>query len=296
MALATNSAATFALAALPPFQRPKPVSSGRLAHSVRRADRSQPSSGSHIGIVSISAAAAVLGTAVDNKRSGGVPGFGKQRTMMRKAPARTQRGQQKMTQRRQALTLQPQQQDLMMTGLPVELEEYYNSFFLPMEAASSSSALEMLELAKGAVEASVTIIQGSGIPQERFLALLCDPAVRGMLIAASQLSEFSHELTVAFKDDLELLGTLRQLKHFWNLPQRELAKLLEELARHVSGSGRAACFGVFSEALEQTSRHSVPVKDLSSQLPADVQMAYLTSVARAKQGNSKAAFLYGSAS
>lgn len=250
-----------------------------------------------MGIVSISAAAAVLGTAVDSKRSGGVPGFGKQRTMMRKAPARTQRGQQKMTQRRQALTLQLQQQDLMMTGLPVELEEYFNSFYLPIEAASSNSnAIEMLELAKGAVEAGVIIIQGSGIPQERFLALLCDPAVRGMLIAASQLSEFSHELTVAFKDDLELLGTLRQLKNFWNLPQRELAKHLEELARHVSGSGRAACFGVFSEALEQSSRRSEAVKDLSSQLPADVQMAYLTSVARAKQGNSKAAFLYGSAS
>lgn len=248
-----------------------------------------------MGIVTISAAAAVLGTAVDKKRSAGLPGFGKQRTMMRKAPARTQRGQQKMTQRRQALTLQLQHQDVMMPGLPAELEECFNSFYLPIEAPSSSKALEVLELAKGAVEAGVNIIQGSGIPQERFLALLCDPAVRGMLIAASQLSEFSHELTAAFKDDLELLGILRQLKHFWNLPQRELAQLLEELARYVSGSGRAASFGVFSEALEQTSEHSVPVKELFSQLPADVQMAYLTSVARAKQGNSKAAFLYGSA-
>ncbi|CAE8581721.1 unnamed protein product [Polarella glacialis] len=76
-------------------------------------------------------------------------------------------------------------------------------------------------------------------------------------------------------DDLDLLLALKQLKYFWNLPQSQLAILLEVMARQLEGPSQAAPFQEFLRVLTQTPNHAKNIKHLNDQLPAEVKAEYL---------------------
>eukprot|EP00440_Ansanella_granifera_P073219 gb/GFBE01079453.1/.p1 GENE.gb/GFBE01079453.1/~~gb/GFBE01079453.1/.p1 ORF type:complete len:290 (+),score=69.25 gb/GFBE01079453.1/:1-870(+) len=283
----TGLGATFVLAVHDAPLRARRMERTKVAAMPQEAGASSSSTGSRGSAYGSSmgmAAAAVFGGAAAGRRR---KTSGSQRS-------------QKTAQLRQAQTLQLPQQSFAMAGLPdLQLDRLYQSYSFPskasMVAPGTGKALEVLAAARSAVEASASIVQGSGSPQERLKALLCNPAVQSMLIAASCLSEFSHEVSAAFKDDLEILSALKQLKRFWELSQVELVDCFEELARQLKGPSLASAFEAFHQALAQTSEHTSNVKDLSSQLPGDVQMAYLTTAARVRTAEANAAFKYGSA-
>ena len=48
-------------------------------------------------------------------------------------------------------------------------------------------------------------------------------------MSVSQLKVFSHEMHEAFQDDLDVLGALKQLKYFFNLPIGQLFSALSKL-------------------------------------------------------------------
>ena len=64
-------------------------------------------------------------------------------------------------------------------------------------------------------------------------AALCDSDVMSALVSISRLPVLSHEFGIVFKDDLELLNTLKQIKYFWNLPQSLLLLLTGLVLRHM---------------------------------------------------------------
>ncbi|CAE8608673.1 unnamed protein product [Polarella glacialis] len=119
------------------------------------------------------------------------------------------------------------------------------------------------------------IVQESTSPEERLLKLLSEPSVQSMLTTVSRLPVFSKEMALAFKDDLDLLLALKQLKYFWNLPQSQLAILLEVMARQLEGPSQAAPFQEFLRVLTQTPNHAKNIKHLNDQLPAEVKAEYL---------------------
>ncbi|CAE8600275.1 unnamed protein product [Polarella glacialis] len=119
------------------------------------------------------------------------------------------------------------------------------------------------------------IVKESTSPEERLLKLLSEPSVQSLLTTVSRLPVFSKEMALAFKDDLDLLLALKQLKYFWNLPQSQLAILLEVMARQLEGPSQAAPFQEFLRVLTQTPNHAKNIKHLNDQLPAEVKAEYL---------------------
>ncbi|CAE8713443.1 unnamed protein product [Polarella glacialis] len=96
-----------------------------------------------------------------------------------------------------------------------------------------------------------------------------------MLTTVSRLPVFSKEMALAFKDDLDLLLAMKQLKYFWNLPQSQLAILLEQMARQLEGPSQAAPFQEFLRVLTQTPNHAKNIKHLRDELPTEVKAEYL---------------------
>jgi 3-dehydroquinate synthetase len=136
-------------------------------------------------------------------------------------------------------------------------------------------APRILAAVRKAIAMASPIVQGSSSPRERLLKLLSEPSMVSMLTAVSRLPVFSHEMGIAFKDNLELLLALKQLKYFWSLPQSQLAILLEQLAQQLGGASQAAPFEDFLQALAQTPNQGQMIKHLKEELPAEAKMAYL---------------------
>jgi hypothetical protein len=95
----------------------------------------------------------------------------------------------------------------------------------------------------------------------------------------SRLPVFSKEFGLAFKDNLDLLHALKQIKYFWNLPQSQLAILMASLAQQLEGPVLAAEFEAFLAELCQSPSHLVAIKEVSKQLPADVYAKYTENAA-----------------
>merc|ERR1719171_3423989 len=86
------------------------------------------------------------------------------------------------------------------------------------------------------IAAASTIFEQSSSTEEKFKEMLADPAVMCSLIAMSRLPVFSSEFALAFKDNLELLRCLKQLKYFWSIPQSQLTILLKQIAVEIKGT------------------------------------------------------------
>ncbi|CAE8587315.1 unnamed protein product [Polarella glacialis] len=136
-------------------------------------------------------------------------------------------------------------------------------------------APRILSAVRLAIKMASPIVQESTSPEERLLKLLSEPSVQSMLTTVSRLPVFSKEMALAFKDDLDLLLALKQLKYFWNLPQSQLAILLEVMARQLEGPSQAAPFQEFLRVLTQTPNHAKNIKHLRDELPAEVKAEYL---------------------
>lgn len=133
---------------------------------------------------------------------------------------------------------------------------------------------EILSAVKGALKAMQAILQQTCAPKERLLKMLCEPKIRSMLTSVSQLPVFSFEMGSAFKDNLDLLLALKQIKYFWSIPQSQLVILFEQLAKQLSPE-MAPLLAEFGEALLQTPEHTEMIKRLRDELPAEVRSAYL---------------------
>merc|ERR1739838_1239112 len=66
--------------------------------------------------------------------------------------------------------------------------------------------------------------------------MLKEPSVMSSLISLSRLPVFSTDFALAFKDNLELLRCLKQLKYFWSIPQSQLTILLKQIAVEIKGT------------------------------------------------------------
>merc|ERR1711988_1358872 len=132
---------------------------------------------------------------------------------------------------------------------------------------------------------------GSNESEEaKMSAVLCDAEVMSALVSISRLPVFSKEFGIAFKDDLDLLHALKQIKYFWNLPQSQLAILMSQLAKQLESADVAAAFDAFTEKLCQSTSHSVAIKDVSRNLPAEVQAKYMENAAYLEDADSHAVY------
>merc|ERR1719222_1551524 len=86
---------------------------------------------------------------------------------------------------------------------------------------------------KSALKAMKGKITAEGPAEGKFNAALCDEEVMSALVSMSRLPVFSKEFGTAFRDDLDLLHALKQIKYFWNLPQSQIAILMANLARQL---------------------------------------------------------------
>merc|ERR1719343_1093329 len=132
---------------------------------------------------------------------------------------------------------------------------------------------------------------GSDEPAEaKMSAVLCDAEVMTALVSISRLPVFSKEFGLAFKDDLDLLHALKQIKYFWNLPQSQLAILMSQLAEQLESADVAAEFESFLAELCNSPSHLVTVKEVSKTFPADVHAKYMENAAYLEDADSHAVY------
>eukprot|EP00931_Biecheleriopsis_adriatica_P116692 TRINITY_DN922_c0_g1_i1.p1 TRINITY_DN922_c0_g1~~TRINITY_DN922_c0_g1_i1.p1 ORF type:complete len:713 (-),score=175.44 TRINITY_DN922_c0_g1_i1:325-2463(-) len=131
---------------------------------------------------------------------------------------------------------------------------------------------------------------GSGQPEEILKAALCDSEMMSALVSVSRLPVFSKEFGLAFKDDLDLLHAMKQVKYFWNLPQSQLTILMTSLAKQLEGPALAAEFEAFLEALCQSPSHLLAIKEVSKSLPADVHAKYMENAAYLEDADAHAVY------
>jgi 3-dehydroquinate synthase len=97
-------------------------------------------------------------------------------------------------------------------------------------------ANEILNGLHSMIAAASAVSEQSGSTEEKYKELLVQPAVMSSLISISRLPVFSSEFALAFKDNLELLRCLKQLKYFWSIPQSQLTILLKQIAVEIKGT------------------------------------------------------------
>merc|ERR1712203_729337 len=139
-------------------------------------------------------------------------------------------------------------------------------------------ASRILAAVEEAIRVAAPIVQETSSPRERLLKTLSEPSVVFMLTSISRLPVFSYEMGSAFKDNLDLLLALKQVKYFWSIPQSQLAILLEQLAKQIAGPEKAEPFKKFAQALSQTPGHTEMIKHLRDEFPAEVQKAYFIQI------------------
>jgi len=151
-------------------------------------------------------------------------------------------------------------------------------------------APQILQSMKAALTAAKAKF-GSDEPAEaKMSAVLCDAEVMSALISMSRLPVFSNEFGLAFKDDLDLLHALKQIKYFWNLPQSQLAILMSQLAKQLEIAEVAAEFESFLAELCNSPSHLITVKEVSKTLPADVHAKYMQNAAYLEDADSHAVY------
>eukprot|EP01047_Picozoa_sp_COSAG01_P019675 COSAG01_NODE_1100_length_11694_cov_24.520138_1_plen_915_part_00 len=89
------------------------------------------------------------------------------------------------------------------------------------------------------------------------VALLNSKPIRDMLIGVSRLPVFSNEMAEVFKNNLAVLGTLKQIKYFHALPKSALAILIARLAEAVMGDDDTRrIFKAFVDSVVAAARHT----------------------------------------
>jgi len=151
-------------------------------------------------------------------------------------------------------------------------------------------APKIVESMKAALKAMKGKIAAEGSAEEKLRAALCDDEVMSALVSISRLPVFSKEFGIAFKEDLDLLHALKQIKYFWNLPQSQLAILMSQLAKQLEGPDFASEFQAFTEELCQSTSHLVAIKEVSKTLPAEVHAKYMTNAAYLEDADSHAVY------
>merc|ERR1711972_1217201 len=136
-------------------------------------------------------------------------------------------------------------------------------------------ASRILAVVEEAIRMAAPIVQETSPPKERLLMVLSHPSVVSMLTSISRLPVFSYDMGSAFKDNLDLLLALKQVKYFWSIPQSQLAILLEQLAKQVAGPEAARPFEKFAQAISQTPGHTEMIKHLRDEFPEEVRNTYL---------------------
>jgi 3-dehydroquinate synthase len=114
----------------------------------------------------------------------------------------------------------------------------------------------------------------SGSVEEKYKQLLAEPDVMSSLISLSRLPVFSRDFALAFKDNLELLRSLKQLKYFWSIPQSQLTILLKQIAVEIKGatSDEAAALESFQK---ETAEMTEQVQMLARTLEGSAGEKYL---------------------
>lgn len=151
-------------------------------------------------------------------------------------------------------------------------------------------APKIVEYMKSALKAMKGKISSEGSAEAQLNDVLCEEEVMYALVSISRLPVFSKEFGTAFKDDLDLLHALKQIKYFWNLPGSQLAILMSQLAKQLESLEFAADFEAFTEKLCQSTSHSVAIKDVSRNLPAEVQAKYMENAAYLEDADSHAVY------
>jgi len=143
---------------------------------------------------------------------------------------------------------------------------------------------------KSALKAMKGKIVAEGAAEDKLSAALRDEEVMSALVSMSRLPVFSKEFGSAFKDDLDLLHALKQIKYFWNLPQSQVAILMSQVAKQLEGPEFAAEFEAFTEELCQSTSHLVAIKEVSKKLPAEVHAKYMANAAYLEDADSHAVY------
>jgi 3-dehydroquinate synthase len=114
----------------------------------------------------------------------------------------------------------------------------------------------------------------SGSVEEKYKQVLAEPDVMSSLISLSRLPVFSRDFALAFKDNLELLRCLKQLKYFWSIPQSQLTILLKQIAVEIKGatSDEAAALESFQK---ETAEMTEQVQLLARTLEGSAGKKYL---------------------
>lgn len=160
--------------------------------------------------------------------------------------------------------------------------------YYKLDAVNANEIILSMRLAlKAAVD---KFASSDGSAEGRMSAVLSDGDVRSALVSVSRLPVFSQEFGSAFKDDLEVLHALKQIKYFWNLPQSQLAILMGNLARQLELPEAAAAFDGFLQDLCKTSSHLETIKEVSKRLPADVNAKYQENAAYLEKADAHAVF------
>jgi len=151
-------------------------------------------------------------------------------------------------------------------------------------------APKIVDSIRSALKAMKSKIEAAGSAEEKLSASLCDEEVMSALVSISRLPVFSKEFGLAFKDDLDLLHALKQIKYFWNLPQSQIAILMSQLAKQLEGPAFSAEFQALTEELCQSASHLMAIKEVSKKLPAEVHAKYMANAAYLESADSHAVY------
>jgi len=151
-------------------------------------------------------------------------------------------------------------------------------------------APQIMQAMKAALTAATAKFGSDESAEAKMSAVLCDAEVMSALVSISRLPVFSKEFGMAFRDDLDLLHALKQIKYFWNLPQSQLAILMSQLAKQLDSAEVAAEFDSFLAELCKSPSHLITVKELSKTLPADVHAKYMENAAYLEDADSHAVY------
>merc|ERR1719215_1572835 len=149
-------------------------------------------------------------------------------------------------------------------------------------------APKIVESIKSALKAMESKFASGGSAEEKLSAALCDADVMSALVSMSRLPVFSKKFGMAFKDNLDLLHNLKQIKYFWNLPQSQLAILMSHLAKQLGGD--AAEFESFLKELCQSESHLVAIKEVAKKLPVEVYAKYMENAVYLEDADSHAVY------
>merc|ERR1711966_55826 len=103
-------------------------------------------------------------------------------------------------------------------------------------------------------------------------ALLEHPQVKQLLFAVSRLPVFSDEMAAAFKDNLIVLGMLKQIKYFHALPMSTFAIALARLTEARLGGGTTdKPYSAFVEAVIESPNGQRRLDRVSRSLTAEIR-------------------------